>query len=80
MRAEVIENKGHCNHGHKLGDVLDVDCNNAGGMCGFFYHSIFPQLNVMEFGGKYPWAPDGELILECPDRANAVVVKLSPIA
>ncbi|MCP4669525.1 MAG: TIGR04076 family protein, partial [Deltaproteobacteria bacterium] len=36
----------------------------------------FPNLNVMQFGGKYPWSSGDELVLECPDRDNAVTIKI----
>jgi hypothetical protein len=31
----------------------------------------------MQFGGKYPWASADELVVECPDRGNAVTLKLT---
>ena len=45
------------------------------GLCGFFYHDIFPYLSVMQFGGKYPWW-DGSIEVECPDRYNTVSLKI----
>lgn len=76
FRAEVLDVKGDCSAGHRIGDVLTVSCYDSGGLCGFFYHDIFPSLSVMQFGGKYPWASADELVLECPDRDNAVTLKI----
>ncbi|MFP4037263.1 MAG: hypothetical protein ACLFUE_07065, partial [Desulfobacteraceae bacterium] len=56
FRAEILDVKGECSAGHKKGDVLFLNCYDSGGLCGFFYHDVFPNLNVMQFGGKYPWA------------------------
>ena len=68
--------KGQCNAGHHVGEKFEVSCHNPGGLCGFFYHDIFPNLNVMQFGGKYPWFPADEMTLECPDRQNAVTLRV----
>jgi uncharacterized repeat protein (TIGR04076 family) len=77
LQAEVIEVKGQCGAGHKVGDRLKLGCWDTGGLCGFFYHDIFPNLSVMQFGGRYPWDSTGELMLECPDRDNAVTIRLT---
>ncbi len=77
LRAEVIEVKGECSAGHRKGDTFRIGCYDSGGLCGFFYHDIFPSLSVMQFGGKYPWSPADQLTLECPDRQNAVTVKIT---
>lgn len=76
LTAEVISVKGNCSAGHKVGDVLKLGCWDTGGLCGFFYHDIFPNVSVMQFGGKYPWGPTDELTLECPDRHNAVTIRM----
>jgi uncharacterized repeat protein (TIGR04076 family) len=76
MAAEVLNVKGECSAGHKKGDRFRISCYESGGLCGFFYHDIFPSLSVMQYGGKYPWASADELTLECPDRYNAVTLKV----
>ena len=77
MDAEVLNVKGECSAGHKKGDRFRISCYESGGLCGFFYHDIFPSLSVMQYGGKYPWASADELTLECPDRYNAVTLKVT---
>jgi uncharacterized repeat protein (TIGR04076 family) len=77
LRAEIVSIEGTCNAGHRTGDVFTISCYDTGGLCGFFYHDLFPCLSVMQFGGEYPWSPAGELIRECPDRRNAVTIKLT---
>jgi uncharacterized repeat protein (TIGR04076 family) len=74
--AEVVEVKGQCSAGHKVGDRLTLSCWDSGGLCGFFYHDIFPSLSVMQFGGKYPWAQADRMIFECPDRKNVVILRV----
>lgn len=76
LTAEVLAVKGECSAGHKVGETFSLSCWDTGGLCGFFYHDIFPSLSVMQFGGKYPWFKAEELTAECPDRTNAVTIKL----
>ncbi|MBW1682227.1 MAG: TIGR04076 family protein [Deltaproteobacteria bacterium] len=76
LEAEIISVKGECSAGHKVGDTFEIGCWDTGGLCGFFYHDIFPNLNVMQFGGRYPWGAADEMELECPDRHNAVTIRI----
>jgi uncharacterized repeat protein (TIGR04076 family) len=76
LTAEVVSVKGECSAGHKVGDKLELTCWDCGGLCGFFYHDIFPNLSVMQFGGSYPWSSGDELTLECPDRENVVTLRI----
>ncbi|MEW6263123.1 MAG: TIGR04076 family protein [Thermodesulfobacteriota bacterium] len=73
--AEVVSMKGECSAGHKVGDRILLGCWDTGGLCGFFYHDIFPSLSVLQFGGRYPWSEE-EVVLECPDRQVAVTLKV----
>jgi uncharacterized repeat protein (TIGR04076 family) len=34
--------KGECSAGHKVGDQIELSGHDSGGLCGFFYHDIFP--------------------------------------
>jgi uncharacterized repeat protein (TIGR04076 family) len=74
--AEVISMKGDCSAGHKVGDRLSISPWDSGGLCGFFYHDMYPALTMMQFGGRYPWQSGDEIIVECPDRQVAVTMKL----
>ncbi|MHA2039754.1 MAG: TIGR04076 family protein [Promethearchaeota archaeon] len=78
----IKEVKGKCNAGHKVGDTLELSGHNTGGLCGFFYHDIFPYIIMLQFGGSYPkeWTPDQDVVqLECMDRWNAVKIELKRI-
>ncbi|MBU2498544.1 MAG: TIGR04076 family protein [Proteobacteria bacterium] len=76
LSAEVLSIKGTCSAGHKIGEAFPISCWDSGGLCGFFYHDIFPNLNVMQFGGEYPWGGADEMVLECPDRDNLVKIRI----
>lgn len=74
--------KGSCNAGHKKGDQLSLSGHDTGGLCGFFYHDIFPYIIMLQFGGSFPkeWGGDQDVVqLECMDRFNAVTIELKRI-
>ena len=68
--------KGKCGWGHKVGDRIELSGHNTGGLCGFFYHDIFPIITMLQFGGQYPWGEPDRAELECMDRTNAVTIEL----
>ena len=74
--------KGTCTAGHKIGDTLELSGHNNGGLCGFFYHDIFPYIIMLQFGGGFPakWVKDPDVVeLECMDKFNAVKIELRRI-
>ena len=74
--------KGVCNAGHKKGDKIELSGHSAGGLCGFFYHDIFPYIIMLQFGGGFPakWVEDPDVVeLECMDKFNAVKIELRRI-
>jgi uncharacterized repeat protein (TIGR04076 family) len=73
--------KGHCNANHRAGQQIELSGHNTGGMCGFFYHDIFPYLVMLQFGGGFPaaWGDPDVVELECMDRTNAVKIELRRI-
>lgn len=75
VRLTVVSLDGTCHKGHKPGDAFVVDCYDAGGVCGYLYHAVFPFLSVLQYGGSYPWAPDGRMRLPCPDAYDRLVVE-----
>ena len=78
--ATVVAAEGHCNAGHKEGDTFEISCHDPAGLCGFFYHSIFPSLQTFQFGGSMPWWQGDTIQVECPDRRNLVTLKLERFA
>ncbi|MFX0132311.1 MAG: TIGR04076 family protein [Candidatus Hodarchaeota archaeon] len=73
--------KGHCNAGHKKGDQIELSAHNTGGLCGFFYHDIFPYIIMLQFGGSFPkeWGDQDVVELVCMDKFNAVTIQLKRI-
>ena len=81
MTATVIDIKGHCNAGHKVGEKIELSGHNTGGLCGFFYHDAFPYIIMLQFGGGFSvsWGGPDVVELECMDRTNAVKMELRRI-
>ena len=81
VEGEIIAVKGNCTWGHKVGDKFDLSCHNTAGLCGFFYHDIFPYIIMLQFGGGFPreWTDSEVVKLECMDRMNAVKIRLRRI-
>jgi len=74
--ATVVSVKGRCSAGHREGDVFEISCHDAHGLCGFFYHDIFPDLQTLQFGGRLPWWQGDAIEVECPDSKNLVTLRL----
>ena len=72
--------KGRCNAKHKKGDFIELSGHDSGGLCGFFYHDIFPSIITLQFGDTFPWSQNPDVVeLECPDRYNVVKIELKRI-
>lgn len=76
VSATISGVKGSCSAGHQVGETFEISCHDPGGLCGFFYHDIFPSLSTFQFGGSLPWWQGDSIELQCPDVHNAVTMKL----
>lgn len=74
--ASVKTIKGTCNAGHRIGDEIPVSARNPGGMCGYLYHTAFPYIVMLQFGGGFPWDEPDAVELACPDLDNLLIVQL----
>lgn len=73
--------KGFCGAGHKVGDKLELSGHSSGGLCGFFYHALFPQIIMLQFGGGFPpeWGDPDVIEMDCMDKFNLVTIELRRI-
>jgi len=76
VMAEIVSVKGICSAGHQPGEIFEISCHDPAGLCGFFYHDIFPALQCFQFGGSLPWWEGDTIELSCPDSDNLVTMKL----
>ena len=76
MTGAITGVKGTCNAGHKVGETFEISCHNPAGLCGFFYHDIFPTLSTFQFGGAMPWWEGDTIEVQCPDGGNLVSMRV----
>ena len=76
VKATISSVKGECSAGHKAGESFDISCHDPAGLCGWFYHDIFPSLQTFQFGGALPWWQGDTIQLQCPDTINLVSIQL----
>jgi uncharacterized repeat protein (TIGR04076 family) len=69
-----------CPNGHAVGDEWIVDGKTPEGMCLSAFHSISPFLMTLRFGGSFPWEPEGEATVCCPDPQVVNVFRLERVA
>lgn len=73
--------KATCSAEHQVGDQLELGGHSSGGLCGFFYHEIFPYIIMLQFGGGFPpeWGDPDVIELDCMDKVNKVIIELRRI-
>ncbi len=76
--GRIVSVKGTCYAGHAPGDELELSGISSGGLCGFFYHDIFPYIVMLQYGGNFPhnWGDPDVVEMECIDKENAVRIEL----
>jgi len=51
--GKIIGLKGSCNAGHKVEDEFELSGHDTAGLCGFFYHDIFPYIIMLQLGEAF---------------------------
>jgi uncharacterized repeat protein (TIGR04076 family) len=75
--ATIKSVKGTCHWNHKAGDSFEISAHDTAGLCGFFYHDIFPFILMLQFGGGFEeWGEPDSVELQCLDKMNAVTIEL----
>ncbi|HIE05494.1 MAG TPA: TIGR04076 family protein [bacterium (Candidatus Stahlbacteria)] len=71
----VAEQKGTCEAGHRTGQKFIYE-GRLPDICPAAFHSLYPYLRVLQFGGNLPWEEEGQALIACPDPENPVVFRL----
>ena len=58
IEITVISQKGTCGAGHKAGDKWIVSNHIPGGICLSAYPSMESSIDVLKYGGSFPWSKD----------------------
>jgi uncharacterized repeat protein (TIGR04076 family) len=75
MIIEVVEAKGKCTFGYKVGDKWETTgLKCIPGFCGAAFHTAFPALFALNFGAKFFFMKDPDSIdtVTCPDGGNII--------
>jgi len=75
MVLEVVESKGKCTFGYKIGDKWETTgLKCIPGFCGAAFHCAFPALFALNFGAKFFFMKDHNSIdtVTCPDGGNII--------
>ncbi|MDD5432460.1 MAG: TIGR04076 family protein [Candidatus Omnitrophica bacterium] len=75
MVIEVVQAKGKCTFGYKIGDKWETTgLKCIPGFCGAAFHCAFPALFALNFGAKFFFMQDPDSIdtVTCPDGGNIV--------
>ncbi len=75
MIIEVVQAKGKCAFGYKVGDKWETQgLKCIPGFCGAAFHTAFPALFALNFGAKFFFManPDSIDTVTCPDGGNII--------
>ena len=63
---------------HKVGDTYEFDFERCpANFCASAFHSLWPQLRVIELGGHHPWdSEEGVTRVCCPDHTRPTVFRI----
>lgn len=70
FEISVVECTGDCPYEYKVGEKFIFEgLKTKEGFCGAAYHTLFPVIFNLNFGGKYPFMEDPYSIdtTTCPD-------------
>ena len=77
VSVKVVSKLGHCGSGHKVGNEWIVGRKIPGGICISAFSYLLPSIQVLKFGGSFPWENNPDVTtIACPDAENKVVYEL----
>lgn len=81
VEVTVVDQKGKCAVGHKVGDKIVFDGKSVkGDICYSALTVLLPKVYAMRYGAEFPWAKDKDVICNaCPDHKNPVVFEIRRI-
>jgi len=77
--VKVISQKGTCQFGHQVDDVVVFDGETVQGrICLSALYSFLPKVFAMRYGADFPWLKENKDVSThaCPDAYNPVVFEI----
>jgi uncharacterized repeat protein (TIGR04076 family) len=81
VQLTVIDQRGTCSFGHKVGDVITfTERGIEGEICFSALYSVLPKVMAMRYGAEFPWLEDRDVATHaCPDAYNPLVFEVRRI-
>jgi uncharacterized repeat protein (TIGR04076 family) len=81
VQLKVIDQKGTCSFGHKVGDVITfTERGIEGEICFSALYSVLPKVMALRYGAQFPWLEDKDVATHaCPDAYNPLVFEVRRI-
>ena len=78
VQLKVIDQKGTCSFGHKVGDVITfTERGIEGEICFSALYSVLPKVMALRYGAEFPWLEDKDVATHaCPDAYNPLVFEV----
>lgn len=78
VEVTVLEQKGVCQFGHRVGDKAKFDGEGLEGrICWHSLCSMMYKVHGMLYGASYPWLSDPDIATHpCPDFKNPVIYEI----
>lgn len=77
VAVKVISQKGTCGAEHKVGEEWVIGYKTPQGICFSAFNALYPAIQMLLFGGSFPWETDPDVAtIACPDAENPVVFEL----
>jgi len=79
LRIKVVDQKGKCPIGYKIGDTFYIkDGLSPSGLCMTALSALIPGISVLMVGGSFPWEENPDATCRsCQDYKNPVVFEIS---
>lgn len=78
VQLKVIDQKGTCSFGHKVGDVITfTERGIEGEICFSALYSVLPKVMALRYGAEFPWLENKDVATHaCPDAYNPLVFEV----
>ena len=80
IKVTVESVEGKCPLGNVPGKEFIIERTTPAGMCMSAYQAISPAIQVLRFGGSFPWEKDPDVArFACPDPVNRTIYKIERV-
>ena len=80
IKLTIVDGVGKCgcHRGHKIGDTFDFDEDRVR-LCPMAFHSGFPYIDILRYGGDIPKSKSGDYRFACPDADTILIFKIEVV-